>query len=147
MRKLLDSVEMFFARLVPGPLKRYYRLGFRYGIFVFGGLVGWLAVIITEQLLLKVGVWRGIGYALGIVLAIIFTFTYHRYVTFGLKTESKERFIKFAPLQVTLSAANWMLFIAATEYLGFPDVPASFAITFVLSLANFAGNKLFIFHK
>lgn len=138
---------MFFERLAPGPLKRYYHLGFRYGIFVFGGLIGWLAVIITEQLLLKAGVWRGIGYALGIVLAIIFTFNYHRYVTFGLKTESKERFTKFAPLQITLSVANWVLFIAATEYLGFPDIIASFAITFVLSLVNFAGNRLFIFRK
>ncbi|MBI2140938.1 GtrA family protein [Candidatus Woesearchaeota archaeon] len=147
MRKALDSVEMFFSYFVPSPLKRYYFLAASYFIFVFGGLIGWLILIGSEQFLLGFGIWKGIGYGIGLVLAILFTFAYHRHVTFGVKSETKERFAKFAPLQVFIAAANWLLFVAATHYFGFPDVQASFVITFVLSLVNFAANKLFIFIK
>ena len=132
MREKLDALENFFARFVPGILKKPYFLAARYFTFVFGGLIGWLILIVSEQLLLRLGIWRGFGYAVGGVLAILFTFVYHRYVTFGLKSGWKERFIKFAPLQVTISIANWALFVATTEYLHFPDVATSFVITFVL---------------
>ncbi len=117
----------------------------KYFTFVFGGLIGWLILIGSEQFLLRFGVWRGIGYGVGLVLAVLFTFAYHRHVTFGMKSESRERFAKFAPLQVIIAAANWLLFVAATHYLHFPDVPASFVVTFFLSLINFAANRLFIF--
>lgn len=147
MRKFLVGIEMFFARFVPGPLKGLYFLGMKYATFVFGGLIGWLLVIGTEQFLLGFGVWRGFGYALGIVFAICFTFTYHRHITFGLKSGWKERLVSFAPLQVTISVVNWALFVAATHFFGLPDVPASFVITFFLSLVNFAVNRLFIFHR
>ena len=147
MRKLLDSLELFFARFIPAPLRKYYSVAVRYFTFVFGGLIGWLILVGTEQFLLKAGIWRGIGYALGIGLAIMFTFFYHRYITFGLKSEAKERFVKFAPLQVIISVVNWILFVAATEYFHLPDVPSSFVITFFLSLVNFAANRIFIFRK
>ena len=145
MRKILDSVELFFSRIVPEPLKKYYFIAVRYATFVFGGLLGWVIMVGTEQLLLKHGIWRGVGYAIGIALAITFTFFYHRYITFGLKSGSKERFAKFAPLQIAISIANWVLFLVATEYLKFSDITASFVITFLLSLVNFAANRLFIF--
>ncbi len=118
----------------------------KYFTFIFGGLIGWLILIGSEQFLLRFGVWRGIGYGVGLVLAVLFTFAYHRHVTFGMKSESRERFAKFAPLQVIIAAANWLLFVAATHYLHFSDVPASFVVTFFLSLVNFAANRLFIFH-
>lgn len=147
MKQFIDRIIMFFSRFVPDPLKKHYFVAARYFIFVFGGFIGWLIVIGIEQFLLRFGIWRGFGYALGIGLAIVFTFFYHRHVTFGLKSEAKERFIKFAPLQIIISILNWLLFIAATEYLHFPDVASSFVITFVLSIVNFAANKLFIFLK
>ncbi len=147
--KLLDLIEAFFEKLVPSPLKKLYHVAFRYSVFVFGGMVGWIILIGSEQLLLGLGIWRGAGYAVGLVLAIIFTFMYHRYVTFGVKSDLKERFLRFVPVQVVLAAANWLLFLAATEYLKVPvsDVVASFIITFILSLVNFASNKLLVFHK
>ena len=147
MRNALDSIEQFFARFLPEPLKKPYFVAARYFTFVLGGFIGWLILIVIEQVLLRTGAWRGIGYALGIVFAIIFTFFYHRYVTFGVKSEWKQRFIKFAPIQIIISAANWVLFIAATEYLHFPDVAASFIITFFLSLVNFAISRLFVFQR
>ncbi len=149
MLKLLDSLEVFFGRFVPSPLQKLYSVAFRYSVFVFGGLIGWVILIGSEQLLLRFGIWRGIGYALGLVLAIIFTFVYHRYITFGVKSDLKERFIKFAPLQVLIAAANWIMFLAMTDYLKLriSDIVASFIVTFVLSLVNFAASKLLVFHR
>lgn len=150
--KILGSLESFFGRFVPASLKRVYFLGFRYSVFVFGGLLGWLILVASDQFLLRFGFWRGFSYATGLVLAILFTFTYHRYITFAMKSEIGERFLKFAPLQVVIAAANWALFLATKGYLEIPDVSSasvvtSFVITFVLSLVNFAANRLFIFRK
>ncbi|HIG98528.1 TPA: hypothetical protein HA231_03850, partial [Candidatus Woesearchaeota archaeon] len=119
----------------------------RYSTFIIGGLVGWLILIGSEQFLLEHGVWRGAGYGAGLFLAIVFTFLYHRFVTFGRGSDWRQRFMRFAPFQVVIAAVNWLFFLAATEYLGLPDVPASFMVTFVLSLLNFAANRLFIFRK
>lgn len=145
--KILNSLESFFERFAPSPLKRPYHVAFRYSVFVFGGLIGWFILIGSEQFLLRFGIWKGIGYGVGLMLAIFFTFTYHRYVTFGMKSETQERFAKFAPLQVFIAAANWLLFVAATHNFHFPDVPASFVITFFLSMVNFAANRIFVFRR
>lgn len=149
MKKLLDSIEGFFARFVPGPLKKLYTLAFRYSVFVFGGLIGWFILIACEQLLLRFGIWRGIGYGLGLVLAIAFTFIYHRYVTFDEKSNARERFLRFAPLQALIAAANWVFFLAATDYLKIhaSEILISFVITFILSIVNFVASKLLVFHK
>lgn len=150
--KILNVLESFFERFVPSPLRRVYHIGFRYSVFVFGGLIGWLILVASDQLLLRFGAWRGFSYATGLALAILFTFSYHRYITFAMKSEVGERFLKFAPLQVVIAAANWVLFLVTKGYLKIPDVSsasvvASFVITFVLSLVNFAANKIFIFRK
>ena len=153
MLKILESLEILFSRFVPLPLKKLYSMAFRYSVFISGGLIGWLVLIGTEMFLLHFGIWRGIGYALGLVLAITFTFVYHRYVTFGVKSEMKERFLRFLPLQAFIAAANWALFLGVTEYLKIPASEvvassiASFVITFVLSLVNFAANRLLVFHR
>ena len=150
--KILNVLERFFERFVPSPLRRIYHIGFRYSVFVFGGLIGWLILVASDQLLLRFGAWRGFSYGLGLVLAILFTFTYHRYITFAIKSELTERFLKFAPLQVVIAATNWALFLATKGYLEIPDVSsasivASFLITFALSLVNFAASRIFIFRK
>lgn len=119
----------------------------KYFIFIFGGLIGWLMLVGSEQVLLHFGVWRGIGYGVGLVLAILFTFAYHKHVTFSMTSKARERFAKFAPLQVFIAAANWLLFVAATGFFHFHDVAASFVITFFLSLVNFAANRLLIFRR
>ena len=149
MLKILGFMEVFFARFVPSPLRKLYSLAFKYLVFISGGLIGWVILIGSEQLLLRWGIWRGIGYALGLALAIVFTFVYHRYITFGVKSDIRERFVRFAPLQVLIAAANWVLFLAMTDYLKLriSDVAASFIVTFVLSLVNFAANKLLVFRR
>jgi putative flippase GtrA len=148
MLKAVESFGLFFSRFVPESLKKYYFALFKYGVFVSGGLVGWIILIGSEQILLSYGFWNGIGFAIGIFLAIIFTFIYHQYVTFGIRTNWVQRFIKFIPIQIVIAAANWILSVLATNIMHFPDVPASFVITFVLSIFNFIFTKLLVFkHK
>ncbi len=145
--RLLDLLEGFFARFVPAPLKRVYSLGFRYSVFVFGGLIGYVLYYGTQESLYGLGISRAIALTIGLTLAVLFTFTYHRYVTFGQKEGWKEKFIKFAPIQVLIAAVNGILSFIAIEQMHFPSLQATFVITFVLSLANFAANKIFIFRR
>lgn len=143
----LDTIEMFFGKFVPRPLKRVYANGFRYGIFITGGLIGYALYYGTQEMLYKAGVFRAIGLAAGLTLAVLFTFTYHRYVTFTQREGWREKLAKFAPLQIAISAVNGVASLIAIEKMHYPSLQATFVITFVLSLANFAANKLFIFRK
>lgn len=145
--RLLDLLESFFARFVPSSLKRVYSLGFRYSVFVFGGLIGYVLYYGTQESLYRLGVARAIDLTIGLTLAVLFTFTYHRYITFGQKEGWKEKFIKFAPIQVLIAAVNGILSFIAIEQMHFPSLQATFVITFVLSLANFAANRIFIFRR
>jgi putative flippase GtrA len=148
MQKAVESFGLFFSRFVPESLKKYYFALFKYGVFVSGGLVGWLILIGSEQILLAQGFWNGIGFAVGLAFGIVFTFIYHQYVTFDIHTNLAKRFIRFIPIQLVIAAANWVLSVIATNVMHFPDVPASFVITFVLSIFNFIFTKLLVFrHK
>ncbi len=140
------AMESFFSRFVPSPFKRYYFLGFKYAIFVSGGLIGYFLYFVTQELLYKAGVHRAMGLSAGLVLAVFFTFTYHRYVTFDQKGGWKQKLAKFAPVQVVIAVINGILSYVAIENLHIPSFQATFVITFVLSLVNFAANKLFIFN-
>lgn len=146
-RDKLKSVELFFSRFVPEPLKGCYFLVARYATFVFGGLIGWIVLFGIYRMLSAFNLWTGISYAAGLGFAIVFTFTYHRYITFDVRTEKVERFTKFAPFQVALAGVNWLLFVVSVEHFRLADGITSFVITFFLSLVNFGVNRVFIFHK
>ncbi len=147
MKKLFDSLEIFFARFVPSPLKRFYFLGFRYGVFISGGLIGYIIFYGTQKILYNAGMWRGTGLAVGEILAVLFTFMYHRYVTFDQKSNARERFLKFFPVQICLAVVTWALSLVAIEHFKYPDLPATFVIVFFLSMVNFTANRLFIFRS
>jgi len=147
MIKALDATEHFFGRFVPSPLKRHYSVGFRYSVFAFGGLIGYVIYYGAQRILFDLGIWRGIALAVGIILAILFTFTYHRHVTFDQKTGWKEKFVKFIPIQLVIGGLNWVISLVAIETFHFPDLPATFVITLVLSILNFAASRVFVFNK
>ncbi len=147
MKKLFDAIEKFFEPVVPAPLKRPYKMGFHYGVFVFGGFFGYVLYFVVQENLYNAGVPRAISLAVGLVLAILLTFTYHRYVTFEERGGWREKFLKFAPSQFAIAGISYVLALYAIERLHFPSLPATFVITLVLSLVNFAANKLFIFKK
>jgi len=131
-------------------LRKIYFVIKRYVIFIFGGFVGWLILISITTLIATIFQTRPyIGYSFGLTAAIIFTFSYHRYITFKQKTNWRSRFMKFAPLEMTLSALNWLLFYVVTESLGIDFgvgyIIASFFITWFISIINFSLNRFWIF--
>ena len=123
----------------------------RYVIFVSGGFIGWVILISLHELLQKqTGFQPVVSYGAGIIAADVFTFIYHRRVTFKIKTKWKIRFMKFSFLLIGLSAANWALFSLGRGILNIPvpDAVISFLITAFLSVVNFTLNKTVIFrHK
>ncbi len=135
----------FQERLTGEPLLATIR---RYITFVVGGFTGWLIIIGLHTLLHNSFGWKPVfSYAAGILFADIFTFIYHIFITFKIKSNWKERFIKFSVVVVLVSVANWALFVLGRQVfdLPLPDFLMSFAITTFLSVVNFGINRIFIF--
>lgn len=125
-------------------------LATKFLIFVTGGGLGWLLNIAVTVLLSRLfGVWHMLAYAIGLVFNISFNFSFHKYVTFGVRTELRHSAI-FAVITLLIVAANWLLVYFFTEIL-FRDQPVlvfaavSLVVTLFLSVVNFAANKLFVF--
>ncbi len=122
----------------------------RFLIFVTGGGLGWLLNIAVTVLLSRFfGVWQMLAYAVGLVFNIAFNFSFHKYITFGVKTKL-HRSVIFVIITLVIVAANWLLVYLFTEVL-YQDLPTfvfaavSFVVTLFLSIINFAANKLFVF--
>lgn len=120
----------------------------RYVIFVIGGFAGWLLLIGVHSFL--GGAYNLnplLSYAVGVVFADIFTFIYHRLVTFRIKTNWRLRFAKFSVMVVLISIVNWGLFSIGRVVLDLPmpDFVMSFVITTFLSVLNFGINRVLIF--
>jgi putative flippase GtrA len=141
IKKVLAYQERITGDSLSKTLKRYL-------IFVTGGLIGWFLVIGPHLYLHnKFGINPVFSYAVGILIADIFTFIYHRLITFKITTEWRKRFTQFSVLIVFVGIANWALFTLSRSVLDlpFPDVLISFVITGILSVINFIINRLFIF--
>ena len=146
-RLLLETLdELPFSSI----LRKIYFAIKRYAIFIFGGFVGWLILISITTFITNAFQTRPyVGYLFGLTGAIIFTFSYHRYITFKQKTNWQSRFMKFAPLEISLSALNWLLFYIVTESQGIGSgvgyITASFFITWFISIINFSLNRFWVF--
>ena len=121
----------------------------RYFIFLIGGGTGWLILIGIHTYLLGKGFHPAISYGAGDIFAVIFTFIYHIFVTFKIKTDLQSRFVKFAVLTTALAITNWGLFVIGRTVFDLPvaDVIMSFFITGVLSVVNFLINRAIIFRN
>ncbi len=139
----------------------------RYLVFVFGGGIGWLIIIGMQALFLAR--WGEIfSYWVGLIFADIFTFVYHRLITFKIKSDWKMRFVKFSAIVIVISVANGALFSFSAKnfdltyfdmavpsglllglFGGNLIIPGrilvSFVITLILSIINFGINRIFIF--
>ncbi len=152
----------FQERLTGEPLLATIR---RYLIFVFGGGLGWL-IIIGMQALFLARLGEILSYWVGLIFADIFTFVYHRFITFKIKSDWKARFVKFSAIVIVISVANGALFSLAAKNFdltyfdavipmlglfggGSSVIPGrilvSFVITLILSIINFAINRIVIF--
>lgn len=135
----------FQERLTGEPLLATIK---RYFIFVIGGGIGFLILYGFHKFFRdSFGMNPIVSYAIGMVFAIMFTFVYHRLITFKVKTRTQERFINFSIAVVLIAVTNWGLFAIGRQVLNLPvsDFIMSFIITLVLSVVNFAINRIFIF--
>jgi len=122
----------------------------RYFIFISGGFIGWFILISLHTYIGNTyGINPAYSYGVGIIIADIFTFIYHRFITFRIKTNWKTRFIQFTVLVVALSGVNWALFSLGRVVLDLPipDFIMSFVITGFISVVNFGINRIFIFRR
>ena len=146
----------------------------RYFIFISGGFIAWSLIAVLYLYLNRVlSINIFVSYAAGLVLADIFTFVYHRYITFRIKTNWKSRFIKFTILVLILTFVNWAIFslivgvfalqvpefefstsithygrpLADFQFTLASDIIISFIITLFISVINFSVNRIFIFRQ
>ncbi len=120
----------------------------RYLVFVVGGFTGWLIIIGLHAFFRDNFGWGTVfSYGAGLLFADIFTFVYHRFITFQIKSNWKVRFMQFSFVVVLISIANWVLFVIGREVLNLPvpDFAMSFVITTFLSVINFGVNRILIF--
>lgn len=120
----------------------------RYMVFLVGGTIGWLILIGLHSLLHgQHGFHPAISYGIGDSVAVIFTFIYHIFVTFRMKTNWQARFVQFAILTTGIAFANWGSFYIGRVILDLPvaDIIMSFFITGFLSAVNFLVNRIVIF--
>ena len=120
----------------------------RYSIFVFGGFMGWLILIgLHTWVKNSFAINPVLSYGFGVFFADVFTFAYHRLVTFRIKTNWHVRFLQFTVLVLSISIANWALSAVGRGVLDLPirDSVMSFLITGFLSAVNFMVNRAVIF--
>ncbi len=142
---MIKKVLQYQQRLTGEPFFGTVR---RYLIFVTGGLACWFMLIAIHSFFRDVySLNPAISYAVGLAFAAIFTFAYHRFVTFRIKTKWKTRFIQFSVVVVLFSFCNWALFYLGRVVfdLPIPDYVMSFFITGFISVINFGINRIIIF--
>ncbi|MFH1182167.1 MAG: GtrA family protein [Candidatus Woesearchaeota archaeon] len=152
MKKFVDEILTYDRILKAYPIYGTLR---RYFIFLLGGGTGLLIAEVTTTLLTEsFQLWYMLSYIIGTILAIIFTFIYHRYVTFRKFTDVRKRFVKFVFVVSIIAVVNIALVYLSTEavagYFGtevtkFYYWATIFIVTLVLSTVNFTVNKLWVF--
>jgi putative flippase GtrA len=152
MNKFFEELLTYDRILKEYPIYGTLR---KYLIFIAGGGTGLLiAEAITTLLTESFNMWYLISYTIGTAVSIIFTFIYHRYITFRKSTEIRKRFIKFVFVVTVIATLNVVLVYffteAAAAFLGIEISKllywsTIFIITLVLSTINFAINKLWVF--
>jgi len=139
--KVLQHQERLTGDSLLAMVKRYF-------IFIAGGFVGWLVLIGLHTYFKNTyGINPMLSYGIGIIIADIFTFIYHRAVTFKIKTNWQMRFVQFTIVTLLLSFLNWSLFSLGRVVLDLPvpDPLMSFVITGFISVVNFSINRIIIF--
>jgi putative flippase GtrA len=146
--ELLTYDRILKAYPIYGTLRRYF-------IFLVGGGTGLvIAEVVTTFLTEVFHYWYMFSYVIGTIFAILFTFIYHRYVTFRKFSDIKKRFIKFVAVVSIIAVTNLVLVYTLTEaWANITGSPVTkvyywttiFFVTLVLSTVNFAVNKLWVF--
>ena len=142
---MINRALNFQERLTGEPILATIK---RYLVFIFGGGIGFLILYGFHKFFRdSFGMNPLVSYAIGMVFAIIFTFIYHRMITFKMKTKAHERFIRFSLVVIVIAVSNWGLFAIGRQVMNLPvaDFVMSFIITLLLSVINFTINRIVIF--
>lgn len=123
----------------------------KYVVFLTGGTLGYLILNITHYLLKK-NLDTFISYAIGLLIADLFTFAYHTLITFKKKDNIKVRFLHFSITILIISGLNWIIFSLLLIWsnmleLAIPDYLISLFVTGFLSIFNFLINHYLVFRS
>ena len=118
----------------------------KYLTFIIGGGIGLaLSLIVTYAFTTLFSLWHMASYVFGLAVSTIFTFSYHRKVTFNTQDRIKDRFLKFVVITIGLVTLNWLVVLAVTETTLMHYLVAIVAVTFGISIINYYSNKLWVF--
>lgn len=118
----------------------------KYVIFMIGGGLGALVnlgiiYVFTDFL----GFWYIFSCFLGAVANIIFNFAYHRRITFGVKDNMQNRFLRFAAINIAVGITSISFIYMLTEWLNIWYVISAAISAVSIGIVNFFINKNWVF--
>lgn len=144
----------------PHPIIAYLLKFKRYFIFIFGGGVGALVNWLISFLLTSImGIHYVISYSIAQIANIVVNFIWHRFITFGVKSESASRFIKFFIMSIITALLSIVLVYLVKEFVldnlytiklfgwNLNYLVAIIFITFVISIANYLISTWWVFKE
>ncbi len=124
------------------------KLFFKFNKFLVGGILSifikmGLTIFLTEIL----GIWYFISYVITIGVIVVFSFFYNVHITFKIKHNKKQNFVKYCLALAIFSIIDALGVKLLTEILQVHYTSSIILITVVLFLAKFIVYNQFIFTK
>lgn len=137
-------------RLKGGVLLRLFETGIknarRYITFIFGGFLGALLNWTVTYVLTEFAkLWYLFSFMIACICTIIFNFTFHMHITFGVKDAHLKRFTRFIGVYLAIFGLSVGSVYMLTSTLNVYYMFSIIATTIVISIVNFALNKRFVF--
>ena len=142
------------------PVVSYLLKFKRYFIFIFGGGVGALVNWLISFLLTSImGIHYVISYSLAQIANIVVNFIWHRFITFGVKSDSTSRFVKFFIMSILTALISIALVYLVKEFVldylytiilfgwNLNYLVAIIIITFVISIVNYLISTWWVFKE
>lgn len=124
-----------------GALKKY--ITFVLGGFI-GAVIGWgLTYYLTEVL----NTWYLLSYSLSMAVPFTFKIIYHKMVTFKENKMNTATVLKYLLVYVLIMLINVFIVYIATSLWHIYYMISIFCVTAILSVLNYALNKLFVFSE
>ena len=120
----------------------------RFFIFAIGGGIGALINLAVTYFFTEIAGLRYIfSYVIGISVNIVFNFFYHRSITFGIKSELKNRLAKSIFTSVSIGLGIMALVYFFTEVLSVWYIFSGILAIGIMTLANYFVNKRWVFYE
>ena len=120
----------------------------RFSRFFYGGILNYgLKLGVTALLTELLHIWYFTSYVISLISVIIFSFFYNAYITYGVKEDKRNNFIKyviFLGIFMIIDAASVRLL---TDYLGLYYLLSITSVTIVLFFAKYFAYGKMVFRK